>query len=293
MNGQKWMNSGSNVKKAKILLIESSKENAATLNDIVSEQFEVSLISPESIFDALVNGNQKYSAAIIDSQSALSVLKKLRNNPKTENFPVLISTAIEDVALEDELLDLGAIDFLKKPFNKRRVLNRIKTAVKLSDSNRIISELEHDELTGLLTRKSFLQKAKSVIDNTPDKSFCLIAFDFDNFKSSNTLYGVEKCNEFLSYTAQRMMSLTKEGIAGRFGGDQFILLLKDSDRLNVDRLRNISKTVLDNAPIPHQVVKTGVYAPIDRTVPLVINCDRAFFALNEIKGIYGKDIGLW
>ena len=287
------MNSGSNVKKAKILLIESSKENAATLNDIVSEQFEVSLISPESIFDALVNGNQKYSAAIIDSQSALSVLKKLRNNPKTENFPVLISTAIEDVALEDELLDLGAIDFLKKPFNKRRVLNRIKTAVKLSDSNRIISELEHDELTGLLTRKSFLQKAKSVIDNTPDKSFCLIAFDFDNFKSSNTLYGVEKCNEFLSYTAKKMMGLTKEGIAGRFGGDQFILLLKDSDRLNIDRLRNISKTVLDNAPIPHQVVKTGVYSPIDRTVPLVISCDRAFFALNEIKGIYGKDIAFF
>ena len=287
------MNRESDINKAKILLIESSQKNADMLKNFVSEHFEVTLVTPESIVDTLINGSQKYSTAIIESESALSVLKKLRENPKTENFPVLISTTIEDISLENELLDLGAIDFLKKPFNKRRVLNRIKTAVKLSESNRIISELEHDELTGLLTRKSFLQKAKTIIDNNPDKTFCLLAFDFNNFKSSNTLYGVDKCNEFLSYTAKRMMSLTKEGIAGRFGGDQFILLLKDSDRLNIERLDNISKAVLENAPIPHQVVKIGVYAPIDRSVALVICCDRAFFALNEIKGIYGKDIAFF
>ena len=221
------MNRESDINKAKILLIESSQKNADMLKNFVSEHFEVTLVTPESIVDTLINGSQKYSTAIIESESALSVLQKLRNNPKTENFPVLISTTIEDISLENELLDLGAIDFLKKPFNKRRVLNRIKTAVKLSESNRIISELEHDELTGLLTRKSFLQKAKTIIDNNPDKTFCLLAFDFDNFKSSNTLYGVDKCNEFLSYTAKKMMSLTKEGIAGRFGGDQFILLLKE------------------------------------------------------------------
>ncbi len=287
------MNRESDINKAKILLIESSQKNADMLKNFVSEHFEVTLVTPESIVDTLINGSQKYSTAIIESESAISVLQKLRDNPKTENFPVLISTTIEDISLENELLDLGAIDFLKKPFNKRRVLNRIKTAVKLSESNRIISELEHDELTGLLTRKSFLQKAKTIIDSNPDKTFCLLAFDFDNFKSSNTLYGVDKCNEFLSYTAKKMMSLTKEGIAGRFGGDQFILLLKDSDRLNIERLDNISKAVLENAPIPHQVVKTGVYAPIDRSVALVICCDRAFFALNEIKGIYGKDIAFF
>ncbi len=287
------MNRESDINKAKILLIESSQKNADMLKNFVSEHFEVTLVTPESIVDTLINGSQKYSTAIIESESAISVLQKLRDNPKTENFPVLISTTIEDISLENELLDLGAIDFLKKPFNKRRVLNRIKTAVKLSESNRIISELEHDELTGLLTRKSFLQKAKTIIDSNPDKTFCLLAFDFDNFKSSNTLYGVDKCNEFLSYTAKKMMSLTKEGIAGRFGGDQFILLLKDSDRLNIERLDYISKAVLENAPIPHQVVKTGVYAPIDRSVALVICCDRAFFALNEIKGIYGKDIAFF
>ncbi|MCR5764345.1 MAG: EAL domain-containing protein [Treponema sp.] len=287
------MNRESDINKAKILLIESSQKNVDMLKNFVSEHFEVTLVTPESIVDTLINGSQKYSTAIIESESALSVLQKLRDNPKTENFPVLISTTIEDISLENELLDLGSIDFLKKPFNKRRVLNRIKTAVKISESNRIISELEHDELTGLLTRKSFLQKAKTIIDNNPDKTFCLLAFDFDNFKSSNTLYGVDKCNEFLSYTAKKMMSLTKEGIAGRFGGDQFILLLKDSDRLNIERLDNISKAVLENAPIPHQVVKIGVYAPIDRSVALVICCDRAFFALNEIKGIYGKDIAFF
>ena len=287
------MNNESDVRRAKILLIESNKDNLAQLTDIVSDKFQLQLCTPDNFFEMLADEEIIFSAAIIDIGYALPILKELRNNPKTENFPVLISTTIENITLENELLDLGVIDFLKKPFNKRRVLNRLKTAIKISESNRIISELEHDELTGLLTRKSFLKKAKSVVDNNPQKTFCLLAFDFDNFKSSNTLYGVDKCNEFLAYTAKKMMSLTKEGIAGRFGGDQFILLLKDSDRLNMNRLMSISKMVLDNAPIPHQVVKTGVYAPIDRSVPIVICCDRAFLALNEIKGIYGKDVAFF
>ena len=287
------MNNESDVRKAKILLIESDKDDLAQLTDIVADKFQLHLCTPDTFFEMLADEEVFFSAAIIDISYALPILKELRANPKTENFPVLISTPNENISLENELLDLGAIDFLKKPFNQRRVINRLKTAIKLSESNRIISELEHDELTGLLTRKSFLKKAKSVVDNNPQKTFCLLAFDFDNFKSSNTLYGVDKCNEFLAYTAKKMMSLTKEGIAGRFGGDQFILLLKDSDRLNMNRLMSISKTVLDNAPIPHQVVKTGVYAPIDPSVPIVISCDRAFLALNEIKGIYGKDVAFF
>ena len=58
------------------------------------------------------------------------------------------------------MLDLQVIDFLKKPYDQRRVLNRLNTAIKLSEANRAIDELERDELTGLLTRKAFLLKAE-------------------------------------------------------------------------------------------------------------------------------------
>ena len=37
------------------------------------------------------------------------------------------------------------------------------------------------------------------------------------------MYGEEKCNEFLAYTGRRLKGLLPRGIAGRFGGDQFIL----------------------------------------------------------------------
>ena len=50
----------------------------------------------------------------------------------------------------------------------------------------------------------------------------------------------------------------------------------------------ILKIILDKAPIPHQIVKMGIYSPVDCELPLVISCDRAFFSIRSIKGKYGK-----
>ena len=107
------------------------------------------------------------------------------------------------------------------------------------------------------------------------------------------MYGVEKCNEFLAFSAREMMKSVPEAIAGRYGGDQYILFFEFSGKLDVDRLRRISKLILDKAPIPHQIVKMGVYAPIDTELPLVICCDRAFLSISRIKGKYGKDLAFF
>lgn len=59
----------------------------------------------------------------------------------------------------------------------------------LEESKRMIESLEYDELTGLLIRQAFLQRATREIKAHPDKIYGVLALDFENFKSSNTLYG--------------------------------------------------------------------------------------------------------
>lgn len=280
-------------KESNILLVGINAENEALLEDIVSEKYEVKKVSAENALKVLYDKSNSFSAAIINRKDALSILRQMRSNPEYEKIPVLICTDVDNAEDEEELLQLEVLDFLKIPFNKSRVLNRLKTAIKLSEANRVIDELERDELTGLLTRKAFLRKVSHVINDNREKSYCIIAFDFDNFKSSNSLYGVEKCNEFLAYTAHEMMKAQPEGISGRYGGDQYILFFDYEKNVNIERLNTLTKKILDTAPIPHQIVKMGVYSPIDTDAPLVINCDRAFLAISEIKGKYGKNLAFF
>ena len=279
--------------KMKILIVESNKENFDLLSEIISPHYEIITASPEEAFTKISDTDLNVTTAILYIKDALPILKQIRGSIQTEKFPILINTDIDNCEQENQLLDLDVIDFLKKPYDKRRVLRRLKTAIKLSQANKAIDELERDELTGLLTRKAFLLKSEEFIRNHQNKTFCIIAFDFDNFKSSNSLYGVEKCNEFLAYSAREMMKVVPEGLSGRYGGDQFIVFFEFNEKIDIERLNRITKLILDKAPIPHQIVKMGVYAPIDTELPLVICCDRAFLSISRIKGKYGKDLAFF
>ncbi len=282
-------------KKAMVLLAGHNSEEEKTLSEIVQETYGVVFAdTEEEVLSILQDKDNVISAAIISSEKALSILRSIRLIPTLEDFPVLISTSGNNAELENELLELNVVDFLKEPFDPRRVLNRLKTAIKLDTANKIISELERDELTGLFTRQAFLRKADRIRKENPHKKFAVLAFDFENFKSTNTLYGEAKCNEFLAYTAKRLKGLLPKGIAGRFGGDQYILFFDfEGPQVDVERIKLLTKTILDSAPITHQVVKTGVNAPISHDLPFVVCCDRAFLAIQKIKGIYGKDIAFF
>ncbi len=277
----------------KVLIVESDKEKLSELKTIIFSHYEIIETEADKAVELINEYSGSVATAIIDISIAIPILKKLRSFIPTSKFPVLINTAFENSELENELIDLEVIDFLKSPFDKRRVLNRLRTAIKLAEANKAIDELERDSLTGLLTRKAFLRKAEDFITMHQNKSFCVIAFDFDNFKSSNSLYGVDKCNEFLSFTAREMMKIMPAGLSGRYGGDQFILFYEYIDQIDINRLNTITKIILEKAPIPHQIVKMGVYAPIDKELPLIICCDRAFLSIRDIKGKYGKDIAFY
>lgn len=281
--------------KTRILLVENNINDESTLTSIMADSYEVVSSSPDAkaVLTLLRDSSQVISAAILDVAVALPILKKIRSFSSFDKFPVLVSIDDPDLEIEEELLELDVIDFLKKPFNARRVLNRLKTALRLYEADKTIDELERDQLTGLYTRAAFLRKAEQIRRANPHKKYCVVGFDFDNFKSSNSLYGEEKCDEFLAFTGDRLKKSMPNGIAGRFGGDQFIMFYSYKDDVNVDRINNISEAILEEAPVPHQIVKIGIYAPVDSSLEFVVCCDRAFLAIREIKGIYGKNLAFY
>lgn len=278
-----------------ILIAGHDKDDRKIILDIIQDKFKtITADTEEEVLQLLQDSSKKISGAIFSAEKAKGFLEEIRVVPALEEFPVLVSLKESNHDLENELIELDVIDFLKAPYSARRTLNRLKTLVKLSNANHLIYELERDELTGLYTRQAFLRKADQIRKENLRKRFCVMAFDFDNFKSSNTMYGEEKCNDFLAYTGRKLKGVLPKGIAGRFGGDQFILFFAyEGEQVDVGRLNDLTSSILAAAPIPHQVVKIGVNAPIDNKQSMVVCCDRAFLAIREIKGIYGKNLAFY
>jgi len=168
----------------------------------------------------------------------------------------------------------------------------IKLQEELAASKEFIERLAYDELTGLLIRQAFLQRAEQKIKENPSIRYGIIALDFENFKSSNSLYGEDRCNEFLSYVSRRLKEKLPDCLVGRFGGDQFVILF-DTEKNYMALIDSYKSLILKDSPIPSQVVKFGIYTPIDKSLLLVRCCDRAFLAIKQIKGVYGKQIAFY
>ena len=68
------------------------------------------------------------------------VLARLREDPLTEDVPVMFVTAREDVHDEERGLDLGAADYITKPYDPVAVLARVRTQLELRRVRRALAD---------------------------------------------------------------------------------------------------------------------------------------------------------
>ena len=103
---------------------------------------------------------------------------------------------------------------------------------------------EHDDLTGLLNRKSFDDRLRLAIaqHHSTERPLAVLLVDLDRFKDANETMGHGAGDSILSEAARRMNeALGDGGLAARFGGDEFVMLLsncggRDQVRQSAERL---------------------------------------------------------
>jgi diguanylate cyclase (GGDEF)-like protein/PAS domain S-box-containing protein len=97
----------------------------------------------------------------------------------------------------------------------------------------------HDPLTRLANRRKFEEETERAMQQTWEsgKHFAILYFDLNRFKTVNDTLGHDVGDELLKYVAARISSiLRKPDLLARMGGDEFAVLLHDTDEIGVERV---------------------------------------------------------
>lgn len=162
--------------------------------------------------------------ARMPQMTGIELCHRLRVQARFRDLPILFLTAERGVDTRISAYESGADDYLLKPLIVPELLSRVKG--RLERARFLRERIEKDALTGLLLRRSFLERLEAVLqDATRHGSKCSICLlDIDHFKAINDTYGHGVGDEVLA-TLGRTVSkrFRSSDIRGRWGGEEFIL----------------------------------------------------------------------
>lgn len=177
--------------------------------------------------------------------SGLETLKKLKSEQKTKMIPVIMLSASND---EDEVvaaLELGAGDYVTKPYVAKILLARMRTAIRLKEKTEALEYLaKTDQLTGINNRGNFFELSSNAINlaNRSNNPIVIAMLDIDFFKAINDNYGHDVGDKVLSEFSLRLTDVFRDyDILGRIGGEEFAVCLpnttNDEAKMACERLR--------------------------------------------------------
>ena len=150
--------------KRKVLIIDDMQINRKMLHAILASEYDVlEADDGDTGLEALRALKEKISLIILDlvmpRMDGYKFMEAKQKEPEIMNVPVLVMTADSSVASESRCLQLGALDFLVKPYNGTIILQRARNIIGLRENTALRNTLERDSLTGLYNREAFMQRA--------------------------------------------------------------------------------------------------------------------------------------
>src|SRR5207237_8576162 len=122
----------------------------------------------------------------------------------------------------------------------------------------------HDELTGLLTSKSFFSELRreSARAETDGRPFCVLMMDIDHFKAVNDTHGHLVGSQTLEEVGSLITNALRAGdVAARFGGEEFAAFLLNADCAQGLVAAQRVRAAIESHPLP--APRRGARTPTD------------------------------
>jgi diguanylate cyclase (GGDEF)-like protein len=250
---------------AKILVIDDERINIQLLFEGLSDEYDI-LAASNGIDGLKVAREKRPDLILLDimlgDTHGHDVCNALKEDPETANIPVIFVTAQDKP--EDELagLELGAVDYFKKPFSLPLVRIRVQKQIELKRKTELLEELALvDGLTGVANRRQFdnkLLQAISYVDRN-HRGLSLLLIDIDYFKQYNDNYGHVKGDFALKLVAKSLMhGVTRPlDFVARYGGEEFAVILLDATPQEGEALAQKLRIAVENKNIVHETSEFG------------------------------------
>ena len=273
-----------------VLVVEDQEINRDVLGMILEDDYDV--IYAENGLQGLemISEHQdKLSIILLDLMmpvmDGFEVLEAMNTDPEIAKIPVIVLTAEKEAELK--ALQLGAADFITKPFDLHEViLARIARIIELSEGRQLISSAERDRLTGLYAKSFFFEYAERISRYHKDWKMDAVVIDVDKFHTVNELYGRDFGDKVLCAVAGEIRDFIRntKGIASRLEGDRFGMYCLTRDSSEYENILTMIQKRLAELPGHARIrVRMGVKPYRDDTEPSEM-FDRASAACKMVRG---------
>ena len=284
-------------KKGSVLIVDDSNGNIIALTDILKSEYTIY---------AAKNGQKAVELAeeflpnvilldiVMPEMDGYETIAMLKSSEKAKDIPVVFITSLNNFEDEEKGLELGAADYISKPFSPAIVKLRVGNQIKMFELLHSIEQLSlEDQLTGIPNRRSFdRQISREWKRAARDKKLLsILLMDIDKFKVYNDTYGHQQGDIALQSFAKVFdKTLKRPGDFGaRWGGEEFIALLPDTDlKSALDIAEQIRKNTEDTEILCADGLTTKVtvsigvntYTPGDSNTidSLISGADTALYA---------------
>lgn len=250
----------------KILVVDDNRDNVKMVSDMITI-IGHQPIAASNGYEALdILAQQHIPFAIVDwmmpEMDGIELIHRIRAQFSERYIYIIMLTARDsgdDIATG---LEIGADDYVSKPFPVREMRARINSGIRLIgvqerllDSGEQMENLvSRDHLTKLYNRRRFSELATDALETHPTAS--LFMLDLDHFNRVNDMYGHPAGDKVLQHVASICTEeVDKEGILGRYGGEEFIGLLPGFTK---------AQAMVLTEGLRHAIAANPVQLPVER-----------------------------
>ena len=160
------------------------------------------------------------------------VCRQLKEHPTTRDIPVIFLTGTTSTDSKVKGLDLGAVDYVTKPFDQVELRARVRAALRTKRLQDILEQQSFlDGLTGLWNRTYLDRRTESelTVARRYGRALTLVMADIDHFKRLNDTYGHLFGDVVLQGIGDALRAYARRSdIVARYGGEEFALLLTNT-----------------------------------------------------------------
>jgi diguanylate cyclase (GGDEF)-like protein len=214
----------SDIKKRKILLIDDE----VTLLEVMKTNLEIE--GYEVVTET--SGETGLVSAVVDQPDVVildvmmpgvdgwEICQRMRADPRTKYTPIIMLTALDETEHIVKGFEVGADDYLAKPFENAELFARIKSVLSKASKGMVV-----DPLTNLPGKHQIYEETRKRLEQR-GKFFAFLYFDISNLRTINDRYGIQRGDDLVQSVAHalRDIVISEEEFLGYMGEDDFVVL---------------------------------------------------------------------